>query len=205
MLNLTEPIIYTATEEAHIARLLTERDQYGNLLTGTASWAKGDAATYGIKGRISSHTLAHQKCRCAYCESLLQQGEAEIEHIVHKGRHRDFVFEPENLVTACRRCNSTKIKGTKETIVPPEHVQYAQNSFLIVHPYLCANPDEEIVFTDETKTTFDKAACTQLGLDTIEFFHWDDEDARLARLREAPLREVRLDIAKLVREISTYK
>ena len=43
MLNLTEPITYTATEKAHLARLLAERDENGNLLTGPVLWKKEDA------------------------------------------------------------------------------------------------------------------------------------------------------------------
>lgn len=197
MLNLHNPIAYTDEEIKQIKVLLST-----NKLSGNDIWKK---STKDLKHHISEHTLREQGCRCAYCETLLQKGDSEIEHLAPKSRYRNFTFEPKNLTTACGRCNSISIKGAKDTILQPPHGQYEKNRFKIVHPYLSNNPDTELPFTDNTRTTFDKKRCTQLGLETIAFFEWDNDDARFARLREACLRNVPLPIAQLIIEISTYK
>ncbi len=205
MLNLTKPVSYRQDEEDHIKNVLQEKDAKGNLLTGRRMWDKNDAATKGIKRHINQHCLEQQRCKCSYCETLLQKGENFIEHFAPKGLYRDYTFEPWNLTVSCGRCNSTGIKGERDTIKSnPICEKYTANEFAIVHPYL-DNADEHIVFDDETRTTFDKDKCTEKGLETIEFFQWDAIDARLKRLNESPYRLTDEEVIEMIRTISTYK
>lgn len=84
------------------------------------------------------------------------------------------------------------------------NTDYSQNSFLIVHPRL-DGLDVDIKFTDDTRIAFDKQNSTQKGLDTIAFFHWDDEDARLTRLLNANRANIPIDIQQYAALVSTYK
>ena len=205
MLNLTTPISYSDKEKQVVAGLMAKTDNKGNLLGGTAIWSINTVNEKALKHHISVHTLKEQKCRCAYCERLLEEGGAHIEHIAPKALHRRFVYEPLNLVTSCVICNSTRIKGERETITSPEYKVYNKNTFSIVHPYL-DNTDNEIVFLDpDTRMVFDLDKCSEKGKLTISFFHWDEKDAILCRKREAATRDVEIDIVEDVLRISTYK
>lgn len=205
MLNLTTPVSYSQDEINHIKNVFQEKDAKGNPLTGRQMWDKGDAATKGIKRHINQHCLEQQRCKCAYCETLLQKGENFIEHFAPKGLYRDYTFLPLNLTVSCGRCNSTSIKGERDTIKnKPAQKQYRNNDFTIVHPYL-DNTDEHIVFDDDTRTTFDKDKCSEKGLATIDFFQWDAIDARLKRLNESPYRLTDEEVIEMIRTISTYK
>lgn len=203
MLNLNNPIVYTDEEKKLVAKML-EVKKGEEAKTGSEIWEIGTKEVKALKGRISEWTLTEQKARCAYCERMLEQGTVFIEHFVPKSKHREFVFEPENLFSACGRCNYSGIKGSKETIDSPLQPDYRKNVFKIVHPYI-DDTDKEIVFTDETRTVFDKSKCTKRGLDTIDFFHWDDMDAVLNRAKEAQFRNEPEDMKKYVMLISTYR
>lgn len=196
MLKLSNPIVFTQDEQNVISTVMASGKSGPNM------WK--EAVLRPIKHRISQHTLEEQGCRCAFCEALLVQGTTAIEHIAPKGKHPKFTFEPLNLVSACGRCNSTTIKGQKETIIQPENTHYSKNSFLIVHPRLDGQ-DVDIKFTDDTRIAFDKQNCTQKGLDTIAFFHWDDEDARLTRLLNAKRANIPINIQQYAALVSTYK
>lgn len=205
MLNLTKPVEFSQEEKNHIASLMNLKDANGILLSGTKIWNKRDKATNAVKRHVNQHCLKQQRCKCSYCESLLQKGENFIEHLVPKGLYRDFTFEPQNLSVSCGRCNSTSVKGERDTIKgKPYKKDYQSNDFVIVHPYL-DNPDEHIAFCDETRTTFDKDKCSKKGLATIEFFHWDEIDARLKRLTESPYQLTDDELVEMIRVISTYK
>ena len=196
MLKLSNPIVFTQDEQNVISAVMASGR------SGSDMW-KEDVLKF-IKHRISQHTLEEQSCRCAFCEALLVQGTTAIEHIAPKGKHPQFTFEPLNLVSACGRCNSAAIKGQKETIILPVNADYCKNSFVIVHPRLDGQ-DVDIKFTDDTRIAFDKQNCTQKGLDTITFFHWDDEDARLSRLLNANRANIPMNIQQYAALVSTYK
>ena len=196
MLKLSNPIVFTQDEQNVISAVMASGR------SGSDMW-KEDVLKF-IKHRISQHTLEEQSCRCAFCEALLVQGTTAIEHIAPKGKHPQFTFEPLNLVSACGRCNSTAIKGQKETIIHPVNNDYCKNTFVIVHPRLDGQ-DVDIKFTDDTRIAFDKQNCTQKGLDTIKFFHWDDEDARFTRLLNANRANIPMNIQQYAALVSTYK
>ena len=196
MLKLSNPIVFTKAEQDVISTVKASGK------SGPDMWK--DDVLKPIKNTISQHTLEEQGCRCAFCEALLVKGTTAIEHIAPKGKHPKFTFEPLNLVSACGRCNSTAIKGQKETIIHPVNTDYSQNSFAIVHPRL-DGLDVDIKFTDDTRIAFDKQNCSQKGLDTIAFFHWDDEDARLTRLLNANRANIPINIQQYAALVSTYK
>lgn len=174
------------------------------LLTGSEIWEINTKAEKALKHRISKRTLWEQDCRCAYCECMMVKGNCFIEHFVPKSLHREFVYEPENLTSSCGRCNCTGIKGHKETLDSTLNTTYNLNQFKIVHPYI-DQPDQHIIFKDAERTVFDKARCSPKGLATIEFFHWDDDDAILARQREVRTLGYPSTKRNYILKISTYK
>lgn len=196
MLNLDNPIVFTPDEQSVIASVMADKNKGGD------RWS--DGRTKAIKHKISETCLREQKCYCAYCEGLVSDGDAPIEHISPKGLTPEFVFEPLNLVVSCTRCNSTAIKGEKPTINGSVNPIYMNNTFLIVHPRL-DNPDNEIVFQDPERTMFDKERCSPKGLYTIDFFQWDNETAWRNRVAAAETRKHPFDIERLIYESSTYK
>ena len=195
MLYLTNPISFTPQELAEIKSLINSGK------TGPEMW---QAVGNSIKHNISIHTLIEQNCRCAFCEAILTQGIAEIEHVAPKGKHRLFTFEPMNLVTSCKRCNAPQIKGQRDTVNTPCNSVYINNTFKIAHPRINTQ-DSEIRFTDNSRTTFDKKNCTQLGKDTIDFFHWDDPDAIMTRLLNSNRANFSVDVINYAVLVSTYK
>lgn len=196
MINLNNPVSFTKDEQSIIDSVLASGK------SGLDMWK--DSSVKKIKNKVSVHTIKEQECRCAFCEALLVQGTTAIEHIAPKGLHKKFTFEPLNLVSACGRCNSTRIKGEKETMKLPELANYKSNVFNIVHPRL-DNPDKEIVFTDASRTVFDKSNCSAKGIITIDFFHWDDEDAVITRLQNANRAGIPNSIRQYALLVSTYK
>lgn len=203
MLKINRAIKFTPREQEVINALMS-RTLDGRLLTGSEIWGINNKAEKALKHRISKRTLWEQDCRCAYCECMLVQGNCFIEHLVPKSLYREFVYEPENLTSSCGRCNCTGIKGNKETLNSTLNVEYSQNDFKIVHPYF-DQPDQHIVFKDAERTIFDKARCSPKGLDTIEFFHWDDDDAIIARQREVKTLGFPSTKRNYILMISTYR
>ena len=196
MLNLNNPIAYTRDEQQVISDVMATH------ASGKDRW--NDTKMKPIKHRISVSCLTEQECCCAFCEGILKEGDAPIEHITPKGRTPDFVFEPDNLVVSCTSCNSPSIKGENPTIQGAVNPVYRDNNFIIVHPRI-DNPDQHIRFLDADRTTFDWNNCSPKGQFTINFFHWNNLNAYRNRVASAAVKKLPFDIAQMVNEISTYK
>lgn len=196
MLNLNTPIEFTQEEQNTIHTIMNAKQG------GSARW--NDNRARSIKHRISVHCLEEQRCRCAYCESLLTKGGVQIEHISSKSITPNFVFESDNLVVSCSCCNSPAIKGDKPTIEGNVDPLYSNNSFCIVHPRL-DNPDEHIKYQDSDRTLLDISRCSDKGRNTIALFHWDELSAFYTRAANAIIRRnLSVDLTALIIEISTY-
>lgn len=197
MLNLFDPIIYTAVEKAYVDSVLKPQKKTG--------WKDQKSLTKAIKNRISTHTIIAQGGRCAYCDTPLSRGAHVIEHIAPKGIYGEFCYEPYNLVMACTACNSTSNKGDEDTIVAPVNRRdYAVNRFKVVHPYF-DNPDDHFKFSDEDRAIFDIPKCSAKAQATIRMFNWNETWAYHQRLRNARTRDLSIDVLTLVTEIVTYK
>ncbi len=197
MLNLIDPIHYTAEEQTHVDTVLKPQK--------SAGWNDQKDKTIQLKNRISAHTIIAQGGRCAYCESALIRGALAIEHIAHKGDYGEFCYEPYNLVTSCTSCNSPSNKGTKKTIVPPVNSDdYASNKFKIVHPYF-DNPIDHFKYMDADRTVFDMKNCSKEAKETINMFNWNETWAYNQRVINARTKDLPLNVLKLVGEIVTYR
>ncbi len=197
MLNLIDPIRYTANEQDYVNNVLKPLKKAG--------WNDQKHNTKDIKHRIAEHTIVAQGCRCAYCESMLLRGAHAIEHIAPMSIYGEFCFEPFNLVAACSSCNSPSNKSNTDTIKAPVNLaDYSANRFTVVHPYF-DKPEDHIKYQDEERTIFDMTNCSEKGLATIKMFNWNTLYAYRQRVATARTRDLPIDILQIVAEIVTYK
>ncbi|MCM4153543.1 TIGR02646 family protein [Arenibacter sp. N53] len=124
-----------------------------------------------VKNDISSKLLYNQNLRCAYCQRYLYSTVPQIDHFAHKAAYPQFTFITTNLFYACNYCNSSGIKGQKNTIAVLDN-RYDRTKFNILHPYY-DDIDSEIIYSDSDKIIFERANCSAKGLATINFFDFD--------------------------------
>jgi hypothetical protein len=101
-----------------------------------AAWI--DDRVVDLKARAKKHYVAEQDNRCCYCAEqwLTEHGRVwDLEHVVPKAVHPDFMFEPQNLAVACPDCNVAK--SNKDTLIDPTVTEYptSADSFVVVHPH----------------------------------------------------------------------
>lgn len=121
------------------------------------SW--GDDDLEPVRKEIRDYYKVKQDAKCAFCRqpvSLVSALNCQVEHIVPKKLHEDYMFTPTNLCVICADCN--QIKRDQETLdTIPETMsrassrkQYPRSSkaFKIVHPHFDNWNDHIIVFDD---------------------------------------------------------
>lgn len=83
--------------------------------------------------------------RCPYCRRPLKRTkEDEIDHIIYKADYKNFMFQPQNLVLSCHRCNNKKLNKNVlldeyiENVKELKWNEYPMESkyYKIVHPYI---------------------------------------------------------------------
>jgi 5-methylcytosine-specific restriction endonuclease McrA len=101
------------------------------------NWEDDDLKPLKIIIRKYYRTI--QKGKCAYCKKSISSTSpfnCQVEHIVPKSLHLNFIFTPKNLCVICGDCN--QIKGNQETLVDSKiRKKYpaSTNAFKIVHPH----------------------------------------------------------------------
>lgn len=165
MLSLNRSLYLSQKSKGIIKSLMLKQ---GGVLTKD-SWSK---VTKSVKNEISKKLFNIQGFRCAYCERYLTGLGPQIDHFAPVNHHPQFTFIPSNLFYSCYSCNSSKRKGQKNTVGVIK-IYYKKCTFKIIHP-LYHNFSAEISFSDKDNIFYDLASCTQLGIDTINFFGWDD-------------------------------
>ncbi|WP_461129644.1 HNH endonuclease [Spirosoma aerophilum] len=107
---------------------------------------------------------------CPYCGTKIEyDGYGEpLEHIIDKGRHPEWMFEPKNLVLSCYACNTQK--STKDVMIFGCHTgnDYPTDSSCIkvIHPYFDTYLDHIEIVDD----IFIKALNNGKGWCTIDTF-----------------------------------
>lgn len=93
-----------------------------------------------VRSSLRDHYLREQKFRCAYCRMEKKERHGmtwDVEHIIPKATHPQFLYEPKNLAMACKECNLAK--KDKEVLVRPRRAirEYPvdKDEFKIVHPH----------------------------------------------------------------------
>ncbi|CAM1369370.1 HNH endonuclease family protein [Tenacibaculum litopenaei] len=121
------------------------------------SW--GDTELEAVRSEIRNYYKTKQNAKCAFCQqpvSLVSAFNCQVEHIVPKKLHEDFMFTPTNLCVICADCN--QIKRDQETLneIPETMTQaskrkkYPRSSgaFKIVHPHFDVWHDHIVIFDD---------------------------------------------------------
>lgn len=129
---IANPLNYEAADQQIVETFeaLPAADQLGNY------WS--DPSLDGLKTRIKTYYIAAQHTRCCYCSRHLETDNHrlwDVEHIVHRAKHAQFMFTPKNLAAACPDCNSRK--GDTEALVNSGRKTYPSFSkdFRILHPH----------------------------------------------------------------------
>ena len=168
------------------------------------SWKK---ISKKVKNELSKKILINQDFKCAYCERHLYALTPEIDHFAHKAQYARFSFNPTNLFYACGFCNSSLIKGQKNTIANLNN-RYDQCEFRIVHP-LRNDPNTHISFQDNDRVILDISNCTYLGKRTIIFFKYHKATMTKIRSRDLILQRryplSTKDQKELINECIAYK
>lgn len=89
---------------------------------------------------IRDHYLLEQNFCCAYCRIQKKEKHGmtwDVEHILPKSKYPEFLFEPLNLVVACKECNSSKDDYDILQKKLPNRKIYPIDSenFSIIHPH----------------------------------------------------------------------
>lgn len=98
-------------------------------------WEKSGLSAF--KERVKSFLASRQQRLCAFCRTRIESGTYyyEIEHIVSKQLHTNWMFDPHNFCLSCRRCNAKK--SNNETLVNANCQDYPTDGvgFNIINPY----------------------------------------------------------------------
>lgn len=93
-----------------------------------------------VRAFVRLHYLKEQKFRCAYCRIEKKETHGltwDVEHIIPKSTHPNFLFHPQNLAIACKECNSAK--DNHEVLVRPRKrlstYPLQKEDYRIVHPH----------------------------------------------------------------------
>lgn len=150
MADINEPV-FLAEESLKIIETVKKQIDFDY-----RSW--GDDSLESVRKEIRDHYRFLQQGTCSYCKqnlSLIAAANCQIEHIVPKMLHEEFMFTPKNLCVICADCNQIKkeqetLKEIPETLKgKKERKQYPRSSgaFKIVHPHF-DNWDEHILNFD---------------------------------------------------------
>lgn len=92
-----------------------------------------------LKERLRTYYGRKQHRYCAYCRTRVNdsQASAEVEHIVPKSKHPEWMYEPFNMCYSCRMCNT--VKGYNKPILANDNTEslpHLSNGYLLIHPHL---------------------------------------------------------------------
>jgi len=101
-------------------------------------WDKTDIDIQKVKKHIKEHYKVVQDYTCVYCQQkiVVEHGMAwDIEHIIPKSSHPQFLFTEENLAVTCKDCNLKK--KDKNVLKNPKRITFPKKSedYIIVHPH----------------------------------------------------------------------
>ncbi|MAT59766.1 MAG: TIGR02646 family protein [Ignavibacteriae bacterium] len=200
MLNITRRFSLSKKSKAIIKK---HKIKNGGILK-IQSW---DKISKKVKNEISKKLFSINGFKCTYCERDLVGLTPGIDHLANKAAYPEFTFVPVNLFYSCNYCNSSSVKGQKETINKLSPF-YSHCDFKIVHPYY-DNPDSEIFYQDIDRIFIDYARCTQKGKNTIDFFNLSSYIMTNIRSRQLILERLNpllpSDEKKLINETIAYK
>lgn len=127
---IANPIVYCEMSAALVSRYEADPER------AATYWGQDEVTP--VRKEIKAHYISEQQHLCCYCglpDPAIHGLDWDVEHIVPRTRHPEFLFTQTNLSVACRECNGSK--RAKETLVDPAASAYPSTSdaFLVVHPH----------------------------------------------------------------------
>ncbi len=118
----------------------------------------GDKEFLPIRSEARKHYRQEQNGKCAFCKepvSIRSASNCQVEHIVPKSLHEDYIFTPKNLCVICADCNEIKREQETLGIIPDTFSSNkkkklyprASSAFKIVHPHI-DDYDEHILIVN---------------------------------------------------------
>lgn len=96
------------------------------------------SALKSFKERVRSHYRKQQNQKCVYCRMDVSKATSyfNIEHIVPKSVHPEWLYEPLNLCVACTNCNSSKNNQEVLSDKNTKSLPTESSGYLIIHPHI---------------------------------------------------------------------
>ncbi|EIW0149338.1 HNH endonuclease [Klebsiella pneumoniae] len=124
-----------------------------------------------IRKEIRKHYLKEQGHLCAYCRMHNHTSHGlswDIDHILPKDRYPQFLFQPLNLILACKECNgfkSNKIPLMDENQFLRYKYPQDEKQFSIIHPHFDRYSDN--IEIEKVGNYYAYTYLTDKGLETI--------------------------------------
>ncbi|WP_029687004.1 HNH endonuclease [Tatumella saanichensis] len=128
---ITNPIIYSPRSQRHV-----------DTFNGLASHWDGTCETRkAFRKEVREYYKAAQDYTCPYCGRHRQEFHGtqwDIDHIIPKSSHTEYLYTPKNLTVTCKDCNIFKSNKDPLTCFLPSGTLYPNDSdkFCIIHPHI---------------------------------------------------------------------
>jgi len=93
-----------------------------------------------IRKEIREFYRAEQRFHCAYCNRLRQDfngAQWDIDHIIPKQSHPQYLYTPKNLTVTCKDCNGKKgkVNVLLAHVDASQYFPISSESYAIIHPH----------------------------------------------------------------------
>lgn len=162
---IRRPIVYSVAAQSFV-----------NTFNGEATHWDGMCATRkAFRKEVRDYYRNEQEFICPYCGRLREEfhgGQWDIDHIIPKSSHPQYLYTPKNLAVTCKDCNTHKSKTNTLASSLEQDENYPENadSFIIVHPHF-DNYEEHITLLKDSKGRSYHEVITDKGRETFEICH----------------------------------
>ena len=173
-------------------------------------WSSKCNAVLEFKATIKPILIKNQSGLCAYCGLEFNDGARQVhmDHIANKADHTTVIYNPDNLVCSCPRCNMD-FKLDVETVTNCTSSDYSKWEFNIVHPYF----DDPADFFEYDYITpgfiRNKKGINDVNrrkaINTIRLFELDSDYLLSKRKEKMFYNSVPKSISDIIIKISRYK
>lgn len=144
MSDISDPVVFSPS----LTKLI--QSKRNDLSFTHNNW--GDADLLPVRKFVRIHYRPLQGKVCYFCKNPLSKKSAmncQVEHLVPKSTHPEFMFTPKNLCLICCDCNESKgSHPVTRTSVKLKAYPRSSKAFTIVHPHF-DNYDEYIYKTSK--------------------------------------------------------
>lgn len=158
---MIKPVCYDSSMEETVIRYSSSKP------IDSKCWNKNDADIKKIKKHIKDHYIKAQNYTCPYCAQRLvvkHNAAWDVDHIIPKSSHPEFLFVEKNLCVTCKDCNLEK--SNKNVLCEEKVIEFPEEScdYIFVHPHF----DEYSKHVDVVKEALVYRPITEKGVKTIQ-------------------------------------